>query len=233
MADYRHHWVDGKAIDLSCSKVVCVGKNYADHIAEMNSATPTQPVLFIKPPSAVCDANQPIRVGHLAHLGELHHELEIALLIGHDLSSLDEDVTAAICGVGLGIDLTLRDVQSKLKKQRLPWERAKAFDGSCVLSAFINVSRKDNAESGDLRQMNFADIELELIVNDQTRQRGNSAMMLNTIPAVLAEIVQVFSLQAGDVVLTGTPAGVGPLKVNDRISGLLNGRSLISDTIVI
>ena len=134
--NYQHHWQDGELIKYGCSKIVCVGKNYADHIREMNSATPKQPVLFIKPPSALCDANMPIKVSHMEHLGSLHHELEISLLIGDESSKNYLDTVVPVIGIGLGLDLTLRDIQTQLKAQGLPWERAKSFDGSCALSAF-------------------------------------------------------------------------------------------------
>jgi 2-keto-4-pentenoate hydratase/2-oxohepta-3-ene-1,7-dioic acid hydratase in catechol pathway len=228
MDSYQHRWHKGEVISLDnaklgCSKVVCVGKNYAAHIKEMGDAAPTQAVLFLKPPSALCNANQTIKVSHLEHLGELHHELEIALLIGRDLTAQDADVLSAISGIGLGIDLTLRKVQSHLKKQGLPWERAKAFDGSCALSGFIELASS---------AIQLDNISLELKLNNQTQQRGNSALMLNSIGRLLAEIVSVFSLTAGDVVLTGTPAGVGPLKAGDCVRGLLNDQVLISDTLI-
>ena len=226
MNNYYHKWQNLENIELSCSKIVCVGKNYADHIKEMNSATPKQAVLFIKPPSALCDANQAIKISHLKHLGAMHHELEIALLIGETIDTeFDGDILAAICGIGLGIDLTLRDLQSELKKQGHPWERSKSFDGSCALSTFINLI--------DHKDMNFDNLELELFLNSNSQQFSNSSMMLNPISKLLNDISKIFTLEAGDVVLTGTPAGVGPLRVGDHLSGVLNNQTLIIDTEII
>jgi len=226
MSAYQHRWENSETIDLNCSKIVCVGKNYADHIKEMNSATPMQAVLFIKPPSSLCDANQAIKISHNKHLGAMHHELEISLLIGSRLNSENHsNAIASVIGVGLGIDLTLRDIQSELKNQGHPWERSKSFDGSCALSPFVNVTSSNT--------INFNDIELELILNNQSQQHSNSSMMLNLISELLSNIAQVFTLEPGDVVLTGTPAGVGPLQVGDRLTGLLNKQKLILDTEII
>ncbi|MFT5612039.1 MAG: 2-keto-4-pentenoate hydratase/2-oxohepta-3-ene-1,7-dioic acid hydratase in catechol pathway [Arenicella sp.] len=219
MPDYQHQWhATGDVIALNCSKVVCVGRNYADHVKEMSSAVPDEPVLFIKPHSAICDARQDLKISHLAHLGELHHELEISLLIGEQINPTSHEFTSAIAGVGLGIDLTLRDVQTKLKQQGLPWERAKAFDNSCVLSRFV----KSEAS------FDFANIELQLVINDENRQHGNSKMMLTPIPQLLEQISKVFTLMPGDVVLTGTPAGVGPLMEFDELSAFVNKQQLIN-----
>lgn len=223
MSGYQHKWQGGQPIDLPKGKIVCVGKNYADHIKEMNSATPDQAVLFLKPTTALCSATQAIKVSHLSHLGALHHELEIALLIGEELNRYSKTHTQAICGLGLGIDLTLRDLQANLKKQMLPWERAKAFDGSCAVSPFIKFD-----EAFDLE-----DLSLDLVLNGKTQQQGNSSQMLYPIQNLLKEISQVFTLLPGDIVLTGTPAGVGPLHAGDKLSGRLNNQILIDNTNVI
>ncbi|RBP48894.1 fumarylacetoacetate hydrolase family protein [Arenicella xantha] len=222
MSTYSHKWKEGTACGLPNGKVVCIGKNYADHIKEMNSSTPSQPVLFIKPSTALCDAGETIAVSHLTHLGSLHHELEIALLIGTQVTSQTPDPMNAIVGIGLGIDLTLRDLQSSLKQAGLPWERAKAFDGSCALSAFV---RPDPSLAYD-------DLTLELQLNGKQQQFSNSALMLSPIPALLEEIANVFTLEPGDVVLTGTPAGVGPLSAGDRLTGSLNGSVFFEKTLV-
>jgi 2-keto-4-pentenoate hydratase/2-oxohepta-3-ene-1,7-dioic acid hydratase in catechol pathway len=219
MPDYQHHWyATGDVIPLSCSKVVCVGRNYADHIKEMSSAVTDELVLFIKPHSAICDTMQDLKISHLAHLGELHHELEISLLIGEQINPASQEFTSAVTGIGLGIDLTLRDVQTKLKQQGLPWERAKAFDNSCVLSRFVKPEAS----------FDFANIELQLILNDEIRQHGNSKMMLTPISKLLEQISKVFTLMPGDVVLTGTPAGVGPLRKFDQLCAFMNKQQLIN-----
>ena len=223
ISNYRHQWNGGEAINHRCTKIVCVGKNYADHIKEMDSATPRQPVLFVKPPSALCDANLPIKISHLEHLGALHHELEISLLIGDESYKNHLDTIVPIAGIGLGLDLTLRDVQTELKTQGLPWERAKSFDGSCALSSFSKIDNRI--------QLNM--LTLELIVNNIQRQQSDSSFMLCAIPDLLAEINSVFTLLPGDVVLTGTPAGVGSLFKGDVLTARLNNRILIEKTPVL
>jgi len=224
--DYKHTWLNGHTADLPNGKAVCVGKNYADHIKEMHSVAAKEPVLFLKPNTAFCSANRAIKVSHLTHLGSLHHELEIALLIG---DGFDKNAPKnAIKGIGLGLDLTLRDVQTELREQGLPWERAKAFDGSCAISSFIEFHA--DAASNDIA---LDDISLELILNGHTQQSGNSVMMLHSIETLLLNISAVFSLCAGDVVLTGTPAGVGPLIAGDVISATLNEHLLIDNTSII
>jgi len=215
---YQHHWIDQSPVSingeqLNTGKVVCVGRNYADHIAELNSDTPEQAVLFIKPSTSVCSAVAPIKVSHLAHLGEMHHELEIALLIGDK---------QRIIGVGLGIDLTLRDIQQQLKSKGLPWERSKSFDGSCAVSPFLRFDAS----------IDLQNIDLQLILNDHIQQSSNSSMMLYPIEILLEDINDVFTLQAGDIVLTGTPAGVGPLQKGDMISASLNQTLLIDNTLI-
>lgn len=212
MAPYQHRWRDGSACGLPSGKAVCVGKNYADHIQEMNSKVPRQPVLFFKPRSALCSTQETLEVSHLAHLGALHHELEITLLIGTTLNRHSDELLNGVVGTGLGIDLTLRDVQAELKQEGLPWERAKSFDNSCVLSPFVPAEDEWQADN----------LELCLWVNEVQKQHSNSQLMLTPIPDLLREIVQVVTLEPGDVVLTGTPAGVGPLRPNDRLRGALN-----------
>lgn len=193
------------------SKVVCVGRNYAEHAKELNNEIPSAPILFIKPPSSVVDFSQPLVIPQ--DQGSVHHELEIAILIGQPLSHASEQqVVEGIAGVGLALDLTLRDVQSKLKEKGHPWERAKSFDGACPLSEFISLA-------GDVQ---YSDIALQLIKNEQLQQQGNSAQMLFAVLPLIAEISRNFSLQAGDVILTGTPAGVGPLISGDQLQAQLN-----------
>lgn len=130
---YQHHNWQGALLDYPVSKVVCVGSNYAKHIKEMGSAVPEEPVLFIKPETALCDLRQPLAIP--SDFGSVHHEVELAVLIGATLrQATEEHVRKAIAGYGVALDLTLRDVQGKMKKAGQPWEKAKAFDNSCPLS---------------------------------------------------------------------------------------------------
>ncbi|MGV3344387.1 fumarylacetoacetate hydrolase family protein [Enterobacteriaceae bacterium LUAb1] len=209
---YQHHHWQGELLNYSVSKVVCVGSNYAKHIKEMGNIVPSDPVLFIKPETALCDLTQPLSIPQ--NRGAVHHEIELAVLIGASLKQSTEDhVVKAIAGYGIALDLTLREVQAACKKDGLPWEKAKAFDNACPLSGFIPVAdfQADPQQS-----------ELKLVVNGEVRQYGSTADMIHKIVPLIAFISRFFTLRAGDVVLTGTPEGVGPLVSGDRLSVSLN-----------
>lgn len=202
--DYQHQFLEGQ-VNLPVGKVVCIGRNYAEHAKELNNPVPDEPLLFIKPSTAVTPLSQPIALPQ--GRGGLHYETELAILIGERLTHASEaDAVKAIAGVGLALDLTLRDLQSTLKEKGLPWEKAKAFDGSCSLSAFVSTTGLD-----------LTRLELSLWINGQLRQQGNTAQMLLPVTALLAYISEWFTLLPGDVVLTGTPAGVGELHAGDKL----------------
>ncbi|ENW20625.1 Fumarylacetoacetate hydrolase family protein [Acinetobacter haemolyticus CIP 64.3 = MTCC 9819] len=190
------------------SKIVCVGRNYAEHAKELGNAVPDRPILFMKPPSSLATLAQGVAWNQA--LGECHYECEICLQIAHPLSQETDKNKAleAIGAITLGLDLTLRDLQSELKDKGQPWERAKAFDGACILADWVEAD-----EIGDLQEL-----ELVLMINGEQRQHGFSRDMLFDIGALLVEINQSFSLQAGDVIMTGTPAGVGALNPNDQLT---------------
>ncbi|WP_238582919.1 fumarylacetoacetate hydrolase family protein [Isoalcanivorax pacificus] len=203
---YVHKWIDGSEIGLPVGKAVCVGRNYAEHARELGNEVPTEPLLFIKPATALCDLNEPLVLPQ--DRGAVHHEVEIVVLIGAPLTraSVDE-AHAAIAGYGVGLDLTLRDVQNALKEKAQPWEKAKAFDGAAPVSGFVEargVSTRQN-------------LSIMLEVNDDVRQHGHSGQMLFPIFPLVAEISRHFTLLPGDLVYTGTPAGVGPLASGDRL----------------
>ncbi|TVP88243.1 MAG: fumarylacetoacetate hydrolase family protein [Pseudomonadaceae bacterium] len=211
---YQHHFADGTLIDLPMGKVVCVGRNYAEHARELNNPVPTEPLLFLKPATAVVplsDAPLPLPLGK----GAVHYETEIALLIGKPLSGevTAEQAQKAIKGIGLALDLTLRELQDQLKAKGHPWERAKAFDGACPLSVFI---RPEQAPA-------LTKLPLRLVINGEVRQQGNSADMVTPILSLLQQIARVFTLQPGDVVITGTPAGVGVLQPGDVLELAIPG----------
>ena len=214
MAQYQHN------IPLPVGKVVCVGRNYADHARELNNAIPDEPILFIKPASAIVSMQRPFSIPK--GKGSCHIETEMALLIGRPLTSATEDdALNAIAGVGIGFDLTLRDLQGELKKKGLPWEKAKAFDGSCPLSEFVSPEG-----------WQWDDVSLQLIQNDRLQQQGNSAQMLTSVPRLLTYISEYFTLMPGDVVLTGTPAGVGPLVSGDELEVRLNDRLQVQTRVI-
>lgn len=219
---YQHHDWQGALLDFPVSKVICVGNNYAnhiqemaDHIQEMGSEQASEPVVFLKPETALCDLLQPIAIPK--GFGAVHHEIELAVLIGSPLRQATEDrVAESIAGYGVALDLTLRDLQSGFIKQGQPWDKAKAFDGSCPVSGFISASEFGDAQQADLL----------LSVNGEVRQRGNTRDMLTAILPLIAYMSRFFTLRAGDIVITGTPKGVGPIAAGDRLEISLNGRLL-------
>lgn len=219
---YQHSYLDGAPLDLPVGKVVCVGRNYAEHARELNNPVPTEPLLFIKPATSLVPLTDDIVLS--TRRGPVHYETEIALLIGGTLSGevTHAQAEAAICGIGLALDLTLRELQDQLKAKSHPWERAKAFDGACPLSAFV-------APDG----LELTRIALQLKINGEVRQQGTSAEMITPILALLRQIAEVFTLRPGDVVITGTPAGVGVLKSGDllelSIPGVLEQSTRVID----
>lgn len=213
---YQHHNWQGALLDYPVSKVVCVGSNYAKHIQEMGSAVPDEPVLFIKPETALCDIRQPLALPQ--GLGSVHHEVELAVLIGGTLRQASvEHVQKAIAGYGIALDLTLRDVQGKMKKAGQPWEKAKGFDNSCPISGFIPTA--------DFKA-DPQNTSLSLKVNGDIRQQGNTADMIHKILPLIAYMNRYFTLKPGDVILTGTPEGVGPLNSGDELDIEFNGQSV-------
>lgn len=203
---YQHQTEAAERIDLPVGKVVCIGQNYQDHIAEMQSKTAAEALFFIKPTTSLVPLIPTFSIP--TSQGAVHNELEIAVLIAKPLKRASfAEVNEAIWGYGLALDLTLRDVQASLKQLGRPWEIAKGFDGACPLSGFIAKQAVQHPQ-----QLDFS-----LTVNGALRQRGNSANMIRGISQLISEMSQHFTLLPGDVVLTGTPAGVGPLQVGDRL----------------
>ena len=188
------------------SKIVCVGRNYADHAKELGNAIPDTPILFIKPPSSLRALADGIVMPQ--GLGECHFETELCVRIGMPLKNASrEPVALAIDGVTLSLDLTLRDLQNSLKADGHPWERAKAFDGSCLLGEWLSPAMLDLVQA-----------EFELNINGVRRQQGNTAQMIFDVVGLVAHISESFSLSVGDVVMTGTPAGVAALQVGDQLA---------------
>ncbi|RTE86921.1 MULTISPECIES: fumarylacetoacetate hydrolase family protein [Gammaproteobacteria] len=197
---------------MNYNKVVCVGRNYAAHAKELNNPIPVEPILFMKPATTLVPLTDPIPVSAIAQ--PVHYELEVAVLLGKTLKNADEvDASTAIDAVGLALDLTLRELQNELKQRGEPWEKAKAFDGSCPVSAFIPI---DNL---DLTALKF-----ELKINDEVRQQGDTSDMLIPIVQLIQYASRHFTLNAGDIILTGTPAGVGALNVGDKIEATLENK---------
>lgn len=203
---YQHRYLDGSPLDLPVGKVVCIGRNYLDHIRELNNAVPEAPILFMKPATALVALDEPIRLP--LGRGECHHEVELAVLVGQPLCHADPMAARrAVAGYGIALDLTLRELQNELKKKGHPWEAAKAFDGACPLSPFLQPQALTDPQATDLG----------LHVNGTLRQQGNTRLMITGIFELMAYISAHFTLQPGDVVLTGTPAGVAPLMPGDAL----------------
>ncbi|MCP5175394.1 MAG: fumarylacetoacetate hydrolase family protein [Moraxellaceae bacterium] len=211
---YQHQWLNGEKIDLPVGKAVCVGRNYAAHAKELGNTVPDAPILFLKPSTAIVPLMPSFSIPQ--DRGSCHHETEIAVLIGQTISKISVDeVPQAIAGYGLALDLTLRDLQNQLKKQGYPWEVAKAFDGACPLSPFIRPE-----QFKDITQTEFS-----LTVNGQSRQHGFTQDMITPVYELIAYISQIFTLQAGDIVLTGTPEGVAALQCADELVLSVVGQS--------
>ncbi|WP_445356531.1 fumarylacetoacetate hydrolase family protein [Microbulbifer sp. ANSA002] len=203
---YQHQFTCGSEVPYKLGKIICVGRNYADHAAELNNPVPEEPLLFIKPATAAVEMAKPIHLP--TGRGSCHFEGELALLIGKKLTDANAtEVPPAIAGLGLSLDLTLRDLQAQLKQAGHPWEKAKGFDNSCPLSSFVKLDWLPDWDK----------LSYSLWLNGEQRQCGKTEHMLTPILDLVAYISSYFTLEPGDVVLTGTPAGVGELHHGDKL----------------
>jgi 5-carboxymethyl-2-hydroxymuconate isomerase len=201
---------DGRTMPIG--KILCIGRNYVDHIRELGNETPAAPVVFSKPASAVIDDGGEIVIP--PYSANCHHEAELALLVGRTGKDIpEEEALAHLAGYGVAIDLTLRDVQDDLKKKGLPWDIAKGFDTACPLSTFTPADRIADPQS----------LQIRLTVNGQLRQDGSTALMINTAASLVAHLSTIFTLEPGDVVLTGTPAGVSRVTADDLLEAEIPG----------
>jgi 2-keto-4-pentenoate hydratase/2-oxohepta-3-ene-1,7-dioic acid hydratase in catechol pathway len=197
-------------------KIICIGRNYAEHAKELNNPVPTVPVIFMKPDTAILKDNKPFY--HPDFSNDIHHELEIVLKIAKEGKHIAEKFAHKYYDeIGLGIDFTARDIQQKHKEKGLPWELAKSFDHSAPISHFIP---KDQFK--DLYQLNF---HLEL--NGQTVQKGNTSDLLFQFEKLIAFVSQYITLKKGDLIFTGTPEGVGKVNIGDHLVGYLEGEKLL------
>ncbi|GAA4404575.1 fumarylacetoacetate hydrolase family protein [Nibrella viscosa] len=197
-------------------KIIAVGRNYAEHIKELNNEQPDDPVIFTKPETAILRNNEPFFYPDFS--SDVHHEVEILVRINRTGKNIEEKFAHKYYDeIGIGIDFTARDLQTKLKTKGLPWDLAKGFNGSAPISSFIPKS-----EFADLQNLNF-----RLDVNGETRQQGNTSMMLFRIHYLIAFVSRFFLLQQGDILFTGTPKGVGPVQVGDRLTAYLEDRNML------
>ena len=198
-------------------KIICIGRNYTEHIKELANERPEEPVVFIKPDSSVLPKEQDFYIPDFTQ--NVHYEVEVLVKICKVGKHIDERFAHKYYDeIGLGIDFTARDLQSELKEKGLPWEKAKGFDGSAVIGKWLP---KSNFK--DLNNLNFS-----LIRNNEMVQEGNTSFMLWKIDELIAYVSRFFTLKKGDVLFTGTPAGVGKIATNDYLSGKLEGRELFS-----
>lgn len=198
--------IKGQKDPIRVGKVVCIGRNYVDHIEELKNERPAAPMFFIKPATAVAPLDQPIRIP--SYSKKARHELELALIVNKKLYQCKEsEVLSAVGGYAVAIDVTLQDVQDRCKEKGHPWEIAKGFDGSCPVSPFVPASDVPNPQ----------DVMITMRVNGQLRHNDSTKLMIWPIPAIVAAASQYFTLEPGDIVLTGTPAGVGPLESGDKL----------------
>lgn len=196
-------------------KIICIGRNYVDHISELNNEKPLEPVIFLKPDTAVFPKDGLFYIPEFTE--DLHHEVEILVKINKVGKYIDEKFAHKYYDeIGLGIDFTARDVQNALKEKGLPWEKAKAFDHSAIIGDFIS---KKNFNS-------LKNIKFELRKNDAAVQVGNTELMLWNIDQIIAFVSQYFTLKTGDIIFTGTPSGVGAVQSKDVLEGFLEGQSM-------
>lgn len=201
-------------------KIICIGRNYADHITELANERPTEPVIFLKPDSAIL--NSPAEFYLPGFTKDLHYEVEVLVKINKPGKHIDEKFAHKYYNeIGLGIDFTARDLQNTLKNKGLPWEKAKAFDGSAIIGEWLPKN-----EIGDVNQINFT-----LAKNGETVQTGNTNLMLWKVDEIIAHVSQFFTLKSGDVIFTGTPSGVGPVAINDVLEGYLGTKKMLTVTI--
>lgn len=198
-------------------KIICIGRNYADHIKELDNAKPTDPVIFLKPDTAILLKKQSFFIPEFSN--EVHHEVELLVRINKIGKHIDQKFAHKYYDeIGLGIDFTARDLQAELKEKGLPWEMAKAFDGSAVIGKFI-----EKEQFKDVNNINFS-----LKRNGNTVQNGNSMLMMWKIDALIEYISKYFTLKIGDIIFTGTPAGVGKVETNDVLKGFIEETEMFS-----
>lgn len=196
-------------------KIICIGRNYTEHIAELKNERPTEPVVFLKPDSAVLLKQHPFVIPEFSN--EIHHEIEIIVRINKVGKYIDTKFAHKYYDeLSVGIDFTARDLQDKLKEKGLPWEKAKAFDGSAVIGDFLHKSNFNSLEN----------IIFELTNNGQTVQKGSTQNMLWKIDELISYVSQFFTLKIGDIIFTGTPSGVAKVNPNDVLEGFLEGSKL-------
>ncbi len=197
-------------------KIICIGRNYADHAKELKNDLPTEPVIFMKPKSAMLLPLKPIYYPEFTK--DLQYECEVVVKIDKNGKFIQEKFAHKYFSeITLGIDFTARDLQREQQKKGLPWEIAKAFDGSAAVGTFVKLSDT----------LNINDLSFNLQLNSQTVQEGHTSNMIFNINQLVAYISKYFTLNIGDMIFTGTPAGVGPVKIDDHLEGYMQGEKVL------
>ena len=198
-------------------KLICIGRNYSNHIAELQNEKPTEPVVFLKPDTAILLKKQPFFVPDFSK--NVQHEVEVLVKINRVGKYIASEFAHKYYDqIGLGIDFTARDLQQTLKQKGLPWEKAKAFDGYAVVGKWVSKRQFENLN----------DISFRLKKNDTVVQSGNTKDMLWNIDAIISYVSRFFTLKIGDIIFTGTPSGVGPVQANDILSGYINNEEFFN-----
>lgn len=196
-------------------KIICIGRNYVKHIEELQNERPDEPVVFLKPDSAVLLKQHPFVIPEFSD--DIHHEVELLVKINKVGKYIEKKFASNYYDeIGLGIDFTARDLQNKLKEKGLPWEKAKSFDGSAVIGDFLPKNVFNSTEN----------IKFELVRNGVTVQTGNSSHMIWKIDELIAHVSQYFTLKIGDIIFTGTPEGVAKVEPNDILEGFIENKKL-------
>lgn len=198
-------------------KVIAIGRNYAEHAIELNNPIPENPVIFLKPDTAVVKNNRPFY--HPDFSKDIHHEIELVIKINKEGKHIEQKFAHKYYEeIGLGVDFTARDLQSDLKSKGLPWELAKGFDNSAPISEFLPVT-----DFKDLRNINFS-----LKINNEIRQQGNTKDMILFFDDIISFVSQYFTLKKGDLIFTGTPAGVSRINIGDKLQGFIQDKELLN-----
>ena len=198
-------------------KLICIGRNYAQHISELKSEKPSEPVVFLKPDTAILLKKQPFFIPDFSN--EVHHEVEVLVKINRVGKYIDSKFAHKYYEqIGLGIDFTARDLQQELKGKGLPWEKSKAFDGSAVIGKWVSKSNYENVNN----------IPFSLLKNNQVVQSSTTEDMLWGIDEIIAYVSQYFTLKIGDIIFTGTPSGVGKVQSNDFLKGYIGEEEFFS-----
>lgn len=197
-------------------KIICVGRNYADHAKELNNEVPKEPVIFLKPETAIVPKKMPFFIPDFSN--DVHYEAEIVVRINRLGKHIQEEFAHKYYNqITLGIDFTARDVQQECKEKGLPWEKAKAFDGSAVVGKLI-----------DKNNLDISNLDFKLDINGKVAQEGNTSDMLFSTDKLIAYISSYFTLKIGDLIFTGTPAGVGAVYKNDKLKGSISNQEVFS-----